>query len=195
MTVSRARVGLAVCVSGFEDLSRSAVGSTLSLSLARVGGPAGSLERRASGRRHKASRAAQLPALICDAPSRGWSRHSNRPRVARSCGRLHDDDVYPRAQSWRAWRSESVRPFVTAERRVSRYRPRPTAARSRTCFQLQPIHVTAVAASVRSAVVRRSLQAAAANPAACGQPRRSRRVRRHSKALILRPHRRELQQR
>jgi hypothetical protein len=74
------------------------------------------------------------------------------------------------AEPRRAWRSQSIRPAVTAERRVSRERPRPTAAGSRTSSHLQSIHVTAVAASGRWAVFQRSLQPAAANHAVCSQP-------------------------
>lgn len=53
------------------DLSRSTVGSALSLSSARVGGAAGGGECRAAGQHHEARRTAHLQALICDASARG----------------------------------------------------------------------------------------------------------------------------
>ena len=67
----------------------------------------------------------------------------------------------------------SVRPAATAERRVSRESLRLTAPGHRTGSNLQPIHSTAIAVSVGSAIFRRSLQPAAANHTVCSQPTRA----------------------
>ena len=65
---------------------------------------------------------------------------------------------------------------MTVERCVSCKRPRPTVAESGMRSLVQLIHARAVAASGRLAVFQRSLQPAAANHVARGQPRRARSV-------------------
>jgi hypothetical protein len=140
------RLGLAVRVSGVEDLSRSAVGSAHSISSARIGGAEGGGGGGAALRDYEACRAAQLPALIRDASSRGRLRHSDRARVARAFRRQHDDDVFARAESWRAWGSESIRPVVTVRRLGETRRSRTTAPRPARAPELQSIHDTALAA-------------------------------------------------
>ena len=94
----------------------------------------------------------------------------SRARVARAFRRQYDDDVFARAEPRRAGRSQSVRPAVTAERRVSRESLRLTAPGSPHTFQSQPIHATAIAASVGLGVFQGSLQPAAANHTVCSQP-------------------------
>lgn len=157
--------------------------------------------RRSSGRwrvpcvapASRSASAALLPALIRDASARGRLRHSHGARVARAFRRQYDDDVLARPEPRRAWGSESVRPAVRVERCVSCKRPLPTVAESSMRSLVQLIHARAVAASGRLAVFQRSLQPAAANHVARGQPRRARTLSRERQAFISQPLRRERQ--
>src|SRR6266540_6686993 len=70
-----------------------------------------------------------VPALIRNAPARGWVRHPDRAGAARPRGRQYDDGVHARAQSWRAWRAQPGRSPLTANAApVGREHRRPTTA-------------------------------------------------------------------
>jgi hypothetical protein len=82
--------------------------------------------RRSSGRSRTpcvgpASRSASGRTASGTHLRRTFSRTVTTFEPCKSCSgirtSLHEDDLYPRAKSWRAWRSKSVRPAVGAERR------------------------------------------------------------------------------
>jgi hypothetical protein len=82
-----------------HGLPRSAMGSTLAVSSARVCGPKGGWGGRAPGGAHQACRSARFSSLICDSSPRRWLRHSHRAGTARASRRQHHDDLFARPQS------------------------------------------------------------------------------------------------
>ena len=109
----RLGLGMAVCVSGRADLSRSAVGPAVPISLARVGRAAGGGGCGTQGGRDQTSWVSHHAALICDRIASLWSRHSHGPGTAGSCRRDDHYGVHARAEPRRPRRPQPVRPLVT----------------------------------------------------------------------------------
>jgi len=100
---------MAICVSGWSDLSRPAMGRAVALPSARVGRSARRDRRRAPCRTDQARDLPFVPPLVCDPSSRTRIGHPDGAGTAWPQRCQHDDGVHACAESRTAGSSESGR--------------------------------------------------------------------------------------
>ena len=117
------------------------MGTTVSLSHARIRRPAGGDQSRSACWSHQARELSQLSSQFRDASARGRLRYPDSAGTARSCGRVDNDDLPARDEPRRPECTKSLRSVViparswlTAKPAANRVEPRCCLKSPRSCI-------------------------------------------------------------
>ena len=113
------RMALAVRVPIQNDIDRSSIRCEASPSRRREIGSTVDAAGASKHWTHETSDSAHTAPLLCHTFARGRVRHSDRSGVARSQGRIHDDDLHARAESRGSGSAEPARPLLRLTLAVS----------------------------------------------------------------------------